>query len=59
MEVTGRKSARGLYWSQPLQEPQSCASLSPTHTLNARSLHSIDHRFAMICSGRDDRVGGS
>jgi hypothetical protein len=28
------------------------------HTLNARSLHSTDHRFAMICSGRDDRVGG-
>src|SRR5277367_4827850 len=24
--------------------------------LNARSLHSTDHRFAMICSGRDDRV---
>jgi hypothetical protein len=22
-----------------------------------RSLHSTDHRFAMICSGRDDRVG--
>jgi hypothetical protein len=28
----------------------------PMHTLNARSLHSTDHRFAMICSGRDDRV---
>jgi len=26
-------------------------------SLNARSLHSTDHRFAMICSGRDDRVG--
>jgi len=26
-------------------------------TLNARSLHSTDHRFAMTCSGRDDRVG--
>ncbi len=24
---------------------------------NTRSLHSTDHRFAMICSGRDDRVG--
>ena len=22
---------------------------------NTRSLHSADHRFAMICSGRDDR----
>jgi hypothetical protein len=27
--------------------------------LNTRSLHSTDHRFAMICSGRDDRVGES
>ena len=26
-------------------------------TLNAGSLHSTDHRFAMTCSGRDDRVG--
>jgi hypothetical protein len=26
-------------------------------TLNTRSLHSTDHRFAVICSGRDDRVG--
>ena len=26
-------------------------------TLNARSLHSTDHRFATICFGRDDRVG--
>jgi hypothetical protein len=25
-------------------------------TLNARPLHSKDHRFAMICSGGDDRV---
>jgi hypothetical protein len=23
---------------------------------NARSLHCTDHRFAMICSGRDDRI---
>jgi hypothetical protein len=26
---------------------------------NARSLHSTDHRFAKIYSGRDDRVGES
>jgi hypothetical protein len=24
--------------------------------LNSRSLHSTDHHFVMICSGRDDRV---
>ena len=28
-------------------------------TLNARSLHSTDHRFAMIFSGRDDRELGA
>jgi hypothetical protein len=33
------------------------ASRRPMQTLHARSLHSTDHRFAMICSGRDDRVG--
>src|SRR4030088_1429322 len=29
----------------------------PMQTLNTRSLYSTDHRFAMICFGRDDRVG--
>ena len=33
--------------------------LSLRQTLNTRSLHSTAHRFAMICSGRDDRIGGS
>jgi hypothetical protein len=29
----------------------------PAFTLNSRSLHSTDYRFAIICSGRNDRVG--
>jgi hypothetical protein len=28
------------------------------YPLNTRSLHSTDHRFAMICSGRDNRELG-
>jgi hypothetical protein len=34
------------------------AMLSAGYRRNASSLHSTDHRFAMICSGRDDKVGG-
>jgi hypothetical protein len=34
---------------------RSRRSLAPRST---RSLHFADHRFAMICSGRDDRVLG-
>jgi len=45
--------------SPPLQKPQRWASDRPMRTLNARSLHSTDHRLAMICFGRDDRVGES
>jgi hypothetical protein len=37
---------------------QRWAGDRPMRTLNSRSLHSTDHRFAMICSGRDDRVAG-
>src|SRR5580658_198008 len=33
-----------------------CSAISG-QTLNSGSLRSANHRFAMICSGRDDRVG--
>jgi len=37
--------------------PISTLSQRVPRLKNTRSLHSTDHRFAMICSGRDDRVG--
>jgi hypothetical protein len=55
----------GLGCSEPdrVLLPLFVSSRSPIPTRSpsflARSLHSTDHRFAMICSGRDDRVGES
>ena len=57
--VMGGASGRRLRWFLPLQNPQRSAGDRPMQTLNARSLQSTDHRFAMICSGRDDRELGA
>jgi hypothetical protein len=58
LAVAGGASGRRLRWFLPLQNPQRSAGNRPMQTLNARSLQCTDHRFAMICSGRDDRELG-
>jgi len=42
---------RGVTGFFRMGHPGGCR---PMHALDARSLHSTNHRFAMICSGRDD-----
>jgi hypothetical protein len=42
--------------SHPCEKRKDGAPYASSRPTNSRSLHFTNHRFAMICSGRDDRV---
>jgi hypothetical protein len=59
-----RRVGQPISWWCIRKTPECVASshaangrpFSPMRTLDSRSLHFADHRFAMIRSGRDDRA---
>src|SRR5271170_5371314 len=55
--LLGLFGVRGTVRQHLYEQRKGGPACRPMQTLNTRSLHSTDHRFAMICSGRDDRVG--